>query len=297
MRSNKPEVTTMNLQCLVDIFGFHIAHVSQGWTFPKEQHRAFEINHVLEGIQVKHVGGHDIQQRPGDLIVLNPGTIHSSSAPSPEGLTYLCFHFNLDDPLFRETLIRSNTTLYREDTVLAKRAATSLDHLAQLWSKREDGLDRIRLLAVLLDVLAGIGEGMTAQREDPEKTEFVSPGVALLAHRIAELLRLHAFQRQEDGSFLRGVKEAAEIASVSLSHCHRVFHHVYGISPKQYVSSLRLAEAKKLLLEPELSIEEVAFRIGFSSLSDFSRQFKRWTGQSPSLCRKTSIVRLYGENG
>lgn len=71
----------------------------------------------------------------------------------------------------------------------------------------------------------------------------------------------------------------------SASSCNRIFRSVYGMSPRQYLSALKLKKAKLLLMEPELSVEAVSIRLGYKDIAHFSRQFKRWTGESPGKFR------------
>nr|WP_059046793.1 AraC family transcriptional regulator [Paenibacillus rubinfantis] len=71
----------------------------------------------------------------------------------------------------------------------------------------------------------------------------------------------------------------------SASSCNRIFRSVYGMSPRQYLSALKLKKAKLLLMEPELSVEAVSMRLGYKDIAHFSRQFKRWTGESPGKFR------------
>lgn len=55
---------------------------------------------------------------------------------------------------------------------------------------------------------------------------------------------------------------------------------------KQYLNRIRIAEAKRLLVETNLPIGEVADKVGFGHISNFNRVFKEYTGQSPSDLRK-----------
>lgn len=82
------------------------------------------------------------------------------------------------------------------------------------------------------------------------------------------------------------------IASLGISPNYglEVFQKIYQMSPRKYLSELKLQEAKILLQQPELSLNEIANRLGYKNLSHFSRQFKRWTGINPSAFRKKTSI-------
>ncbi|WP_176550465.1 AraC family transcriptional regulator [Bacillus sp. AFS037270] len=81
------------------------------------------------------------------------------------------------------------------------------------------------------------------------------------------------------------------IASLGLSPNYglEIFQKVYHMSPRKYLSELKLQEAKILIQQPDVSLKEISNRLGYTNLSHFSRQFKRWTGFSPTEFRKNSI--------
>ena len=77
------------------------------------------------------------------------------------------------------------------------------------------------------------------------------------------------------------VEELAEAASMSLSSFHRNFKEVTGMSPIQFQKQLRLQEARRLLLSESAEAAEVAFRVGYESASQFSREYSRMFGSPP----------------
>jgi AraC-like DNA-binding protein len=64
-----------------------------------------------------------------------------------------------------------------------------------------------------------------------------------------------------------------------------VFKKATGINFTDYVSRVRIEKAKNLALNPNLRISEIAFEVGFQSLTHFNRVFKRITGVSPTSYR------------
>ena len=78
--------------------------------------------------------------------------------------------------------------------------------------------------------------------------------------------------------------ELSRIATLSKFHLLRSFKKVYGITPYQKVLQLRLKKAKELLIK-NISLEEVAFQVGFSDRRSFTKAFKKMFGIPPSTCR------------
>ena len=86
------------------------------------------------------------------------------------------------------------------------------------------------------------------------------------------------------------LRELAALAGVSARHLERAFRQSTASSPHAYVMDRRLHRARGLLINhPELPIEQIALRLGFSSSSHFSSAFRRQTGLTPTDFRKTCL--------
>lgn len=75
-------------------------------------------------------------------------------------------------------------------------------------------------------------------------------------------------------------------------HFARTFKHVTGVAPHQYVLKVRLERAKSLLLRGNLSIAEVAHKVGFFDQSHFTRYFKRLVGVTPQILLRQNSKNL-----
>ncbi|MBD0332991.1 MAG: helix-turn-helix transcriptional regulator [Chitinophagaceae bacterium] len=82
------------------------------------------------------------------------------------------------------------------------------------------------------------------------------------------------------------LQQIAMAACMSCSHLIRKFNEVFGVTPYQYLRSLRLQMAVRLLLNTNNTIEQVAVEVGFESCSSFIRAFKEVYKSSPSIYRK-----------
>ncbi len=77
----------------------------------------------------------------------------------------------------------------------------------------------------------------------------------------------------------------AQAAGASVFHFCKVFHKATGLKFTDYVARVRLEDARTQLLNPNRRISEVAYDVGFQSLTQFNRMFKRVFGQSPTEFR------------
>jgi AraC-like DNA-binding protein len=78
------------------------------------------------------------------------------------------------------------------------------------------------------------------------------------------------------------VEELAQLACMSVSTFHRVFKEVTSESPVQYLKKIRLNKARDLILIDQEKVYAAADQVGYESVSQFSREFKRYFGQSPA---------------
>ncbi|WP_426425318.1 helix-turn-helix domain-containing protein [Bradyrhizobium genosp. A] len=87
---------------------------------------------------------------------------------------------------------------------------------------------------------------------------------------------------------IRGDLSVARLSSelgISLSHFSRRFKETLGVSPHAFVANRRVLTAARLLTETEVSLEEIAEHVGFSSLGHFRSRFRQCLGCSPSEFR------------
>ncbi|MEV1026367.1 helix-turn-helix transcriptional regulator [Streptomyces sp. NPDC050264] len=81
------------------------------------------------------------------------------------------------------------------------------------------------------------------------------------------------------------VTALASVALMSPGHFSRSFRAAYGETPYSYLMTRRIERAKALLRRGDLSVTEVCFAVGCTSLGSFSSRFTELVGETPSVYR------------
>jgi AraC-like DNA-binding protein len=83
--------------------------------------------------------------------------------------------------------------------------------------------------------------------------------------------------------------EAAKVVNTSVRYFCKVFKNYTGITFVDYLTRLRVEKSKDLLMNPNRRISEAAFEVGFESLTQFNRSFKKHTGMTPTEFRSQTV--------
>jgi AraC-like DNA-binding protein len=118
----------------------------------------------------------------------------------------------------------------------------------------------------------------------PRHVRALMPDISRLAHlRQAKDLMDRAYAEPLD------LNTIAREAGYSRFHFVRAFRATYGQTPRDYLSGRRVERAGELLRSANLTVTEVCFLVGFSSLGSFSARFKKEVGDSPSRYRDRAV--------
>jgi len=96
--------------------------------------------------------------------------------------------------------------------------------------------------------------------------------------QVARALKL----MQNDYAEKLDVERLASMARMSPSAFHRAFKEITSDSPMQYLKKVRLTKARDLIVQENIKAYIAADQVGYESPSQFSREFKRYFGQSPA---------------
>jgi AraC-like DNA-binding protein len=116
------------------------------------------------------------------------------------------------------------------------------------------------------------------------------------AQQLRELARLRRVRDRIDREYAQplDVETLARDAHMSAGHLSREFRRAYGESPYSYLMTRRIERAMALLRRGDLSVTEVCFAVGCSSLGTFSTRFTELVGVPPSTYRQRATRDMAG---
>jgi AraC-like DNA-binding protein/ligand-binding sensor protein len=127
----------------------------------------------------------------------------------------------------------------------------------------------VRLLTIFAQHLSMLSNQVVVQHENAEPP-VITRAKEFIQEHLTENLRL---------------AHVARASNTSTFYFCKMFKKITGINFTDYLSRVRIEKSKNLLLNPNLRVSEIAFEVGFQSLTHFNRVFKKILGQSPTEYR------------
>jgi len=176
-------------------------------------------------------------------------------------------------PSFKEHLIDSD-----------KRLTQLLTDLAQELATEEAGKEII-ITALTEQVAIHLLRRHSRMRRS---SELELSRVGLIDRRIRRAVEFMQTHLEQD----LPLKDIAAASYLSPYHFARLFKKLTGTTPHTYLAGLRTTKAKSLLAESDLSVGEIAARVGYGSPSHFTKAFRQTTGLTPRDFRAALVGRL-----
>jgi AraC-like DNA-binding protein len=127
----------------------------------------------------------------------------------------------------------------------------------------------VKLLTIFAQHLSMVSNQVVVRQENAEPPVITRAKEFIQKHQIEDL----------------SLGQVAKAVNTSTFYFCKMFKKVTGLKFTDYLSRVRIEKAKNLLLNPNLRVSEIAFAVGFQSLTHFNRVFKRILGQSPTEYR------------
>lgn len=247
-------------------FGVGVMHKSGGSDYQNRAHPEYVIVLLLHGCGTyRTTGGEEFPLGPGSVFQRFRGVPHTTEI-TPDSGWVECF-LELGEAT-ANMLTRYGFADPAEPVLECPPTPTLVDRFVELGESFRTASDaelRRRIPDIVALGCACLG-GPEEEKEDPRR-ELIAAACAFLGRDFRHPADLAEFCRRHGCGY---------------ENFRKLFRAELGISPHRYRIRRRLDAACALLNRPELSIGEIAVRLGYASQYEFSAQFKRYMGCPPS---------------
>ena len=252
-----------------------------------EQHPHCELNIVIAGKCTQYVGSEKITRKPIDVMLLGPGTPHYpilESVPQESISVYFSPALLLEIAPKRDgaaALARFTMAPRLEDRVVRPRRSVG-EKLAKILRELVDEVNseqpwsEFRARSLLLEALIEF-----FRWEDSSSRKPVLDAYDVNWTQIQQTLQ-YLHQNFSEPIYVRSL---ARSVGLSLCRLQSMFRTALGMSCIQYLRAYRISQAATLLCMPNNRVTEVAFRVGFETMSHFNTSFHALMGVSPTEYR------------
>lgn len=247
----------------------------------QDTHTCYEFLVPLSSFPRLFIEDIEIECHPGQLIPINPGQNHGVKT-GRKAVSFILIFFDQAelDRMIRQINGSSLHCFFPVETYSLKTDIQSLiSRIIQENRANESGREILmQCLAEELAVLlirhyyqySPMSELISPQRLDNDQVRF---------EKIIRYMEMNYASRLT-------IEKLAERTCMNSFHFIRTFKRVFNISPYNYLTRIRICNAKRLLIQSSFSASEIGQQCGFRSASRFSAVFQKDTGQTPSSFRK-----------
>ena len=256
---------------------------------PWHYHPEYELVLVLKSSGRRMVGDHIGYFDEGDLVFMgpflphvwvnDPQFVHGKAAYPADAVVVQFVDGFLGKPFLEIPEMENFMTLLKLSQQGVQLEGQARSAIATLMTQMltMNGLQRLSALLTIFDILT----------RNTQYTLLASPGFTPNANlkssdhfrRINEYI-MQNFQEEIS------LSEMASVANMGVTTLCNFFKEHYRVTFVEYLNTIRVGHACKLLSEKDINVVEVAYECGFNNLANFNRQFKKFKQMTPSEYRK-----------
>ena len=233
-------------------------------TKKEHHHTGYEVHFIVEGYQAYEVDGVEHMLCGGDFLVLPPHIPHTFTSSAPQSQKYsLTFE------------LQSSKDRYVYQDKIPARMLENMKYVSQEAAQRKELSQMLienSILEIVVSLLRILGE--LKEREQTQKDE--EDAVIALAKQYIK----------DNVEWAPKVGDVAEYCYLSTKHFTRIFVAQQGVTPGEYIRTLRIKAIERLLVESNLSLKQISEKMSFPNEYYFNAFFKKHAGMPPGEYRK-----------
>lgn len=235
--------------------------------FPNHFHEHYVIGFIEAGRRHLSCKNQEFQVEPGDLLLFNPKDNHTCEQIDQGTLDYRCLNISVEmmEKVYEEVCEEKGRPYFEPCVVFHSELVPLLKEIHQMIMDEKEEMAKEEAYYFLMDALIKVYDISTQAYKGSTLTQPIEKACQYMKQHFKEQMAL---------------KELCQEAGLSKYTLLRNFTAQCGVTPFQYLETIRINYAKQLL-EKGNPLSEVAYESGFSDQSHFTRFFKNYIGLTP----------------
>lgn len=251
------------------LYNCGIEYCDAGWSYGPKRRDYHFIHFVKEGKGVLKIEGHEFNIHKNQCFVVPAGEVSKYTADKKDPWKYSWIGFlGIQSSRYVQQLINDNCFVFD-----IKNAEKYEEWIQSIMNLPHNSLaSSLKTAGVTYQIFGSLMDEVNPQEE------LAHISIATASKRYMELNYFDAIR----------IKDVADFLGVNVNYLSDCFKKELGLTPKQYLTNLKMKKSKKLLITTNSSIMVIANSVGFSDPLAFSKIFKKNTGSSPKKFRMTN---------
>lgn len=251
--------------------GIKILDISIHW------HDDVEFIYVLKGATHYELENQWIKMNAGEGIFVNSRQLHLIHADEKEDCELLCLIFhpvilcstNHITENYVKPLIENKDIPYLKLDGMEKWQHHILDNIEKMESFLDGDRGHIKVINLIFDIWDTLFQHLVTRESEKE----INKDLSCMKNMVAYI--------QKNYRSKVTLSEICEAGNVGKSKCNVLFDKYMNMSPIEYVKNLRIEQGAKLLTLSDMSVTDIAYEVGFTDSSYFSKAFSKKIGITP----------------
>lgn len=254
-------------------------------SLPLEEHvhpTSIEISYFIKGDQVYTVESKPFTIRSNELFVTFPGESHGSGKYQKD--KSILYYMQIDTKLFEiigteakegESLLKKILQIEKRCFKPSKRVPILLDKIL-VEGQNPTAFSKIMIRNYISELIIEVIKGEEKNNNNETLIGSKWEVIEYIEHHIEENIN---------------IRDLASLMKISEGRFKILFKERVGIPPKEYILRQKIKVAKELLRNTDVSVTQIAYKLGFSSSQYFTTVFKRFNIDSPKVYRLNSKIK------
>lgn len=241
-------------------------------------HNYIEIGYCYYGMGSLIFENESLRSGPNMFSIVPPNWLHRASSDQGTKSYWEWLYLDIeqylknvykDDSLFVQGILKK---IYRRPLLLHAKEHPALDNIILNIIREMRNKDIYYRESVKGYIHAFIVELLRLDDKEEQKAKIIKQ-----TSRISDALDYVRENYREEIK----IRQLAHACNMSESHFRRVFLESMNMKPIEYINLIRIQKACELIKKTQISMEDVAYKVGFTTVSTFNRNFKKLVGISP----------------